>query len=472
MSKSASTGNLTTTKLIGLLLGAGLFLLPFFVQFEGLSEMGHRVLAIFLLAVALWITEAIPLHATAALIILLQILLVSDKSLFPVPEGFAAPTYTSFFNALSSPVLMLFLGGFFLADGAAKYRLDKNLARTLLKPFGSQPSNIILGLMLIVALFSMFMSNTATTAAFMAVVLPVIARLPPGDRGRIAFILCIPIAANVGGMGTPVGTPPNAIALGALAKAGISISFVQWMIMIMPFMLIVLFFSWQMLVRLFPTSAREVSIDIDGAYDRSPQAIIFYVTAAATILLWFTEPLHGISSNIVGFLPVVVMLSTKLITDKEFHNMQWSVLWLVAGGIALGTGVGKSGLDKWLVGLIDWQGMAPGFIAGALLLTALLFSTIISNSATANLIIPIGISLATSPEVAISPVASAVFIAVGASLAMSLPISTPPNAIAYATGQVQTKHLAQTGILIGALGALLFSFVAPTLWKLLGVMPQ
>jgi sodium-dependent dicarboxylate transporter 2/3/5 len=152
--------------------------------------------------------------------------------------------------------------------------------------------------------------------------------------------------------------------------------------------------------------------------------------------------------------------------------MQWSVLWLVAGGIALGTGVGKSGLDKWLVGLIDWQGMAPGFIAGALLLTALLFSTIISNSATANLIVPIGISLATSPEVAISPIASAVFIAVGASLAMSLPISTPPNAIAYATGQVQTKHLAQTGILIGALGALLFSFVAPTLWKLLGVMPQ
>ncbi len=470
--KSSKGKNASPIKTIGLWLAVIVFFIPFLTEFEGLSPIGHRMLAVFLMAVVLWITEAIPLHATAALIIFLNILLVSDKAMMPLPEGFKAPTYSCFFYALANPVLMLFLGGFFLADGASKYKLDRNLARTLLKPFGSRPSNIILGLMLIVAVFSMFMSNTATTAAFMAVVLPVIARLPAGDKGRIALVLYQPTAANVGGMGTPVGTPPNAIALGALAKAGIQISFLDWMIMIIPFMLIVLFFAWQLLVRLFPTSSDTITIDIDSTYDRSPQAYIYYVTAAVTILLWFTEPLHGIQSAIVGFLPVVVMLSTRLISDKEFHSMQWSVLWLVAGGIALGDGVGKTGLDAWLIGLVNWQGMAPGMIAGALCITALLFSTIISNSATANLLIPIGMSLTASPAIAMSPVASAIFIAIGASLAMSLPISTPPNAIAYSTGQVQTKHMATMGILIGAVGMIVFILAAPHVWEWLGLMPE
>ncbi|HMP97394.1 MAG TPA: SLC13 family permease [Kiritimatiellia bacterium] len=463
---------MTSIKWMGLLLSIFVFFIPFIFQFEELSVAGHRVLAIFLMAIVLWVTEAIPLHATASLIIFLNILLVSDKAMMALPEDFKAPTYSSFFYALANPVLMLFLGGFFLADGAAKYKLDKNLAKTLLKPFGTKPSNIILGLMLIVAVFSMFMSNTATTAAFMAVVLPVIARLSPSDRGRIALVLCIPIAANVGGMGTPVGTPPNAIALGALNKAGIHISFLEWMMMIVPFMLILLVFCWQMLVRLFPTKAETITIEIDSAYDRSPKAIIFYVTAAVTILLWFTEPLHGIQSAIVGFLPVVVMLSTKLITDKEFHSMQWSVLWLVAGGIALGDGVGKTGLDKWLIGLVDWEHMAPGMIAGALCVAALLFSTIISNSATANLLVPIGISLTASPDIAISPITSAIFIAIGSSLAMSLPISTPPNAIAYSTGQIQTKQMALTGVFIGLVGMLLFIYAAPLIWNIFGIMPD
>jgi len=472
MKPGKKSAGFTPNKAIGILLSVFVFFIPFVFQFEDLSPVGHRMLAIFLMAIVLWISEAIPLHATAALIIFLNILLVSDKAMFALPTDYKAPTYSSFFYALANPVLMLFLGGFFLADGAAKFKLDKNLAKTLLKPFGSKPSNIILGLMLIVAVFSMFMSNTATTAAFMAVVLPVIARLPAGDRGRIALVLCIPIAANVGGMGTPVGTPPNAIALGALNKAGIHISFLEWMAMIVPFMLIVLLFAWQLLVRLFPTKADTITIEIDSTYDRSPQAYIFYVTAAVTILLWFTEPLHGIQSAIVGFFPVVVMLATRLISDKEFHSMQWSVLWLVAGGIALGDGVGKTGLDSWLIGLVDWNHMAPGMIAGALCVTALLFSTIISNSATANLLVPIGISLTASPDIAISPITSAIFIAIGSSLAMSLPISTPPNAIAYSTGQVQTKQMAITGIFIGLIGMIIFIYLAPIIWNLFGLMPD
>lgn len=461
-----------SVKSVGLALAILVFFIPFVFDFPGLSVVGHRVLAVFFMAIVLWITEAIPLHATAALIIFLSILMVSDRAMLPLPEDFKAPSYTTFFNSLANPVLMLFLGGFFLADGAAKYKLDKNLVRVMIKPFGTRPSNILLGLMLITAIFSMFMSNTATTATMIAVVLPIIARLPHGDRTKIALILAIPVAANVGGMGTPVGTPPNAIALGALSKMGISVSFVEWMVMVVPFMLIILVFAWFLLNRLYISNTSKIEIDIASEFDKSPKAKLFYFTAGLTILLWFTEPLHGISSNIIGFLPVVVMLSTGLINEKEFHSMQWSVLWLVAGGIAMGDAVGRCGVDTWMIGLVNWQGMAPAMIAGGMFMAALLLGTLISHSATANLLVPIGISLATSPTVAISPVASAIFIAIGSSLAMALPISTPPNAIAYSTGAVQTKHMALTGIIIGLVGIVLFVFVGQYVWEVFGLMPE
>lgn len=472
MSAHKKAAGLSPVRLIGLLAAAALFAVPWLLECEGLSGPGHRVFAIFLMAVVLWVTEAIPLHATAALIILLNILLVSNVAMIPLPKDFAPPAYQSFFYALANPVLMLFLGGFFLADGAAKYGLDKNLARILLKPFGTKPNRIVLGLMLIAAIFSMFMSNTATTATLMAVVLPVAAGLPAGDKARIALVLCIPFAANIGGMGTPVGTPPNAIALGALNKAGLNISFIEWMFMVMPFMLMLLGATWWILTRLFKSTATSISIDIRSTFDRSLQARLFYVVAGATILLWFTEPLHGIQSSIVGFVPVVVMLATRLISDKEFHSMQWSVLWLVAGGIALGDGVAKTGLDKWLIALVDWEGMSPGLIAAAMGAAALLFSTIISNSATANLLVPIGISLASSPSVAISPLSIGIFIALGSSLAMALPISTPPNAIAYATGAVKTKDMALAGGLVALVGLPIFIWLAPWFWTITGLMNQ
>jgi sodium-dependent dicarboxylate transporter 2/3/5 len=470
MNARARNAPFAPARLLGLLVAILAFSIPWIIHFHDLSEAGHRVFAIFLMAVVLWVTEAIPLHATAALIILLNILLASNVALIPLPKEDTAPAYTMYFNSLANPVLMLFLGGFFLADGAAKYGLDKNLARVLLKPFGTRPDRIILGLMVIAAVFSMFMSNTATTATLMAVVLPVAARLPAGDKGKIALVLCIPFAANIGGMGTPVGTPPNAIALGALNKAGLHVSFIEWMMMVVPFMVVLLVFTWFVLTRLFPSKAASLSIDIQSTFDRSPQARLFYVVAGITILLWFTEPLHGVQSSIVGFLPVVVMLATRLISDKEFHSMQWSVLWLVAGGIALGDGVAKTGLDKWLIALADWENMAPGMIAGAMCITALLFSTIISNSATANLLVPIGVTLAASPDVAISPLATAIFVALGSSLAMALPISTPPNAIAYSTGAVQTKQMATAGAFVAIAGLPLFIWVAPWLWSLMGLV--
>lgn len=436
-----------------------------------LSLEGRRMLAIFGAAVVLWVTEAIPLYATAAIIILAEIVLISDEAIVSVSDGFEAPPFSSFYGALAHPVLMLFLGGFFLADAAAKFRLDRNLAGVLLKPFGRNPASLVGGLMVITALLSMFMSNTATTAAMMAVILPVAATLGPSDPLRTGLALSIPVAANIGGLGTPVGTPPNAIALGRLADEGIRIDFLTWMALAVPIVVVILGAAWLLIVRRFPAEADAVDVQIGGDFDRSRPAAILYVTFAATVLLWLSEPLHGVPATIVGFVPVVVLLATGVMDSDDLRRVNWHVLWLVGGGIALGSGVAASGLDVWLVELVNWSDLPRlGLIAG-LVLFALVMSTVISNSATANLLIPIGVSLAASSAIDLDPALAAVVIAVACSLAMALPVSTPPNAIAFATGAVETRDLARIGIVLGAIGAALVAFVAPPVWDALGLLP-
>ncbi|MGB5166825.1 MAG: DASS family sodium-coupled anion symporter [Acidimicrobiia bacterium] len=453
---------------IGIAVALFALLLPWVVDLPGLSEVGSRMFGIFLMAIVLWVTEAIPLHATATLIVLLEILLVSDQA-FGVEAIGDPPPFSTFFAAFAHPVIMLFLGGFFIAEGAAKFGFDRYLAKVMLRPFGTSTRFIMLGLMVITAGLSMFMSNTATTATLMAVIIPVIAGLPAGDRLKTGLALSIPIAANIGGMGTPVGTPPNAIAVGSLGDSGYSVSFLQWMIVSVPIVLLLLFGAWWLLGRFYRSSSDRIDINIEASFDRSMPAMVFYATFAVTVVLWLTEPIHGVSSSIVGFLPVVVLLSTRVFTTRDMQSIQWNVLWLVAGGIALGIGVGTSGLDDWLVGRINWTSIDPGMVVVVLALIAVALSTVISNSAATNLLMPIGLSLAISGGLGLSPVLVAFFIAIAASSAMALPVSTPPNAIAYSTGAVTTKNMAIVGLAVGAVSLVLFFLIAPPIWSLLGV---
>ncbi|MCB0989862.1 MAG: DASS family sodium-coupled anion symporter [Acidimicrobiales bacterium] len=435
-----------------------------------LTTESSRMLAIFGAAVILWVTEAIPLSATSIMVILAEVLLISDEAVLATTDGFEAPPYSSFFATLAHPVLMLFLGGFVLADAAGRFRLDRNLAGVLLRPFGSSPRSILGGLMVITAMLSMFMSNTATTAAMMAVVLPVTAGLERTDPLRVSMILAVPVAANVGGLGTPVGSPPNAIALGRLADEQISVDFVKWMAMAMPLMIAVLAFAWLLLTRLYRPSATSIDVRIGGAFDRSRRAVILYAVFALTVLGWVTEPLHGIPSAVVGFTPVVVLMATGVVGVDDLQHINWHVLWLVGGGIALGNGVATTGLDDWLVGLFDWGSLPTVALGAALGVIALVLSTLISNSATANLVVPIAVSLAMSPDVGLDPLVAGVVVALGCSLAMALPISTPPNAIAYATGAIRTKDLASIGVAVGAFGLVLAVFAAPPMWRLMGLV--
>ncbi len=460
-------------KQLGVALAVLAFAAPFFLELDGLSEPGHRVLSIFAASVILWVTEAIPLHATAVFVIGSEILLISDQAIVEVEgfDGFEPPAYASFYSALAHPVLMLFLGGFFLAIGASKFALDRNLARILLRPFGTSSTAILGGLMGITALLSMFMSNTATTAAMFSLVIPVIAALDDLDPLRKGVALAIPLAANVGGIGTPVGTPPNAIVLGYLADAGIIISFLDWMLLAIPLVLILLVVSWFVLIRLYRPASGRLHLSFDSRFDESRQARLFYAVFAATIGLWMLEPVHGVPSTIVGFFPVVVLLATGVFGIDDLKSVQWHVLWLVGGGIALGAGVAATGFDTWLVGLIDWGSLAPTLLIVAIAVFALGMSTVISNSATANLLIPIGVSLALSAGVDIEPALAGVVIAIACSLAMALPVSTPPNAVAYATGFIETKDLAVVGLAVGLVGVTLLVLVAPPVWQALDLLP-
>ena len=454
----------------GLVAAAVLFLVPFVFEFDGLSEPGHRMLSIFLVAVVLWVVEPIPLYATAVLIIILEILMISDKAVVGLPAAFEPRAFSGYYAALADPVLMLVMGGFFLAMGASKFNLDRAMGRILLRPFGTDPGRIMLGLMLITGTFSMFMSNVATTATMMAVVLPVVAALAPDDRLRIGMVLAIPFAANIGGIGTPVGTPPNAIAIGQLAGAGIDVSFGKWMVMALPMAAVLTFIAWWLIRRLFPSATTTIALEIEGEFERSRDAYIFYGVFIVTVLLWMTESFHGITSSIIGFIPVVVLLATSVFKERDIQNLQWPILWLIAGGIALGKGIVDSGLDDWVIGLVSWESFGATAIIAVFAVAALVLSTVMSNSASANLLVPLGISLTMSSAIDLDPLVVGFMIAVAASLAMALPISTPTNAVAYSSGLIKTGDMAKTGILIGVIGVVLYLVVAPALWSLLGVV--
>lgn len=454
----------SVTQRVGLVVAALAFALPLVLDVPGLEPPGERMLAIFLMAIVLFVTEAVPLVATAVLIIFLQVLMLTEQALVPLADPPA--TAREFWATLADPVIILFLGGFLIADGAAKYALDRNLAAIILTPFKGDARKALLALILMTAALSLFMSNTATTATMFAVLLPVLAGLPSA-AARTGFALAIPLAANVGGLGTPVGSPPNAIALGALAAHGETVSFVEWIVMTWPLVIVLLLMTWAYLNWRYIPARTALDLNLSSSFDTSPAAIVFYVTAAATVLLWLSEPLHGIPSTTVGFLPVVVLLATTAMTGDDLRALQWPVLWLVAGGIALGHGVGASGLDAWLIGLVDWSALPGAVLLLVLAGVAVGLGAVISNSAMANLLIPIALALAGT--LGLDPVTVALVVALACGLGMFLPVSTPPNAIAYATGTITTPQMAVAGVAIGVTGAALTALVLPHYWSWIGM---
>lgn len=412
------------------------------------------------MAALLWVLEPVPVFATSILIIALELVMISDKGLHlfrSPPAGHdigELMKYTDIFSAFSSPIIILFMGGFALAIAASKYELDNNLARVLLKPFGTQPRFIMLGLMLITAVFSMFMSNTATTVMMLALLGPIVASAPKGDLGIKALVLCIPIAANTGGIATPIGTPPNAIALQYLTGSN-SIDFFSWMMMGLPFVIIQLTLAWFLLQKLFPSSEKQMVLKLNGTFQKNWRAIVVYITFAATIVLWMTTSLHGMNTYVVSIIPLAVFTLTGIMGKEELKQINWDVLWLVAGGIAIGIGLDKTGLASALAHAIDYSSLSPISVVITLSLVCWIMANFMSNTATANLLMPIAAAIGTSMEslASIGGIQSlSVVVAFSASLGMILPVSTPPNSLAYSTGLIESKDMAKTGLIIGVVG--------------------
>jgi len=462
---------MTKKEIAGWIAGIIGFLLPFAASFSGLSMAGHLAMSIFLLAAFFWMLEPIPIYATSMLVILLEVLLLSGEgvvfgTLGQASPGYDSTPYTDFIGTLANPIIILFLGGFMLADASVKYNLDKNLTRFLLKPFGEKPVNIMLGLMLVTAVLSAFMSNTATTAMMMTVIIPIAARLEAGDPFKIGLALSIPFAANIGGMATPIGTPPNAVVIAALSEQGTDIAFGNWMLYALLLVFIMLFAAWFLLIKMYPSQSSGVNMKMEGTFLTSPKALLLYGVFGFTVLMWITENYHGIKSSIIALIPVAVLPLSKTMLKEDIRKLPWEVLWLVAGGIALGVAMDDTGLAAWMIESINWSAMSNLTMLTLFGIVCIVMSNFLSNTVTATLLIPLAVSLGTSGVMtsAFSLIVTALVIGISASLAMVLPISTPPNAIAISSGMVETKDMSKAGILIGILGTIMVIIAATWYW--------
>jgi sodium-dependent dicarboxylate transporter 2/3/5 len=321
---------------------------------------------------------------------------------------------------------------------------------------------VLLGFILITGLFSMFVSNTATAAMMLTFLAPVFKQLPPEGKGRIALALSIPVAANLGGMGTPIGTPPNTIALKYLNDSegmNMNLGFGQWMLFMMPLVAVLLFISWILLKRLYPFTQKTVELEIEGGMKKGRNSWIVIVTFCVTVLLWLTDTLTGINSYTVALIPFVVFAMTGVITKYDLEEINWSVLWMVAGGFALGYGLNASGLAENAVESIPFGEFSPMLIllmGGAI---CYLLSNFISNSATAALLMPILAIVCGAMGDKLAPIGGTptvlIGVAIAASSAMIPPISTPPNALAFATGYVKQNEMAKMGVIMGIISMVL-----------------
>jgi sodium-dependent dicarboxylate transporter 2/3/5 len=440
----------STTRLIKLLVSALVAAsIAFIPEYSGLDPAPMWALFILILAAGLWVSEAIPAFAVAILIIGLEILILGR------PGGVFATgpkDWQMFVAPWSSPIMWLFLGGFVLGQAAQTTGMDRMMARFVLKGFGTRPSVILLGAMGITFMFSMFMSNTATTAMMMSVMAPVIAALDKKDPFAKALLLGIPFSANVGGMATIIGSPPNAIAAGLLSETH-NINFMQWMMAGLPPAIVLFFVIWLYLK--FAHPSMNASLDLRGLEWETRtgsllpmwKRMLVFPVFIVTVLLWMTGPLHGMPTAVVSFLPITVFAVAGILNAVEVRRLQWDVLLLLAGGLSLGIAIQKTGLADWLLGLLPIGSLGIMALAFLLAYVTTILSNFMSNTAATNILAPLGMAVAVGFEPII-----VIPLALGASAAMGLPISTPPNAIAFASGNLKSTDFLKGGLLMGILG--------------------
>ncbi|MBN1885436.1 MAG: DASS family sodium-coupled anion symporter [Candidatus Krumholzibacteriota bacterium] len=415
------------------------------LSLPGLGEAGRRALGIFAVAAILWIAEPFPLYVTSFVVVILEVVFLGRPG---GPLGLAAGGYAIFMRPFFDPVVALFLGGFVLARGVTRYRLDERIARGILSRVGGRPQMVLLGMMVTTSALSMWISNTATCALMIAVALPVVHSLPENEPFRTAILLGIPFAADIGGIGTPIGTPPNAIAMGILRQTGAELGFLDWMARGIPVVILLLFVAWTLLRLLYRPRAASIRLPDAAVPPMDRRSWLVLGVFGIVVVLWLTGGLHGVPAAAVALLPFVVFFGFGFLDREDLGKLGWGVLLIIGGGMSLGVAMRESGLTAWIVSQLPLSELGTAAILFVLAGAAVAMTTFISNTATANLLLPVVVGIA-----AIEPVTSAVVVAMSASAAMILPISTPSNAIAYGTGLVSVRDMMRAGSIVAVVSA-------------------
>lgn len=466
MPESAQTRNARETlrPRIGLIAGPLLFiamlLLP---EPQGMSAEAWRVSAVAALMVVWWISEALPIPATALLpIILFPVLGVTD----------IAGATTPFAN----PLIYLFLGGFVIALGMERSGLHRRIALNIIRRVGTRPTAIVAGFMLAAAFLSMWVSNTATAMMMLPIALSIIALVENDGSGTerggnfaLLLLLALAYACNIGGLATLIGTPPNALlAAFLLDNHGVEIGFAQWMLVGLPLVLLALPLVYLLLTRLlFPLRVQQLpggealirrELEHSGKMSRAEKqvAVIFALTAA----LWITRPLleaglPGLSDTGIAIFGALLLFAIPVdwrrwrfvLHWRDTTRLPWEVLILFGGGLSLAAGIGDSGLAEWIGAMFRQLDGVSTIVLIVLVTTAVIFLTeVTSNTATAAAFLPILASVAVG--MGLDPIVLAAPAAVAASCAFMLPVATPPNAIVYGSGRISIPQMARAGLAV------------------------
>lgn len=408
------------------------------------------VIALLFLAISLWVTEAIPPFSVGILIIGCLVLIMGTD---------AAQSHTKYLQTWSDNIIWLFLGGFFLAEAMKKTKLDILLLQHVLPKFGQNPRNVLWGLMLVTAVMSMFMSNTATTAMMIATVSPIFMSLDKKANFSRALLLGIPAAASIGGMGTIIGSPPNAIAVGALENAGYSVSFLEWMVIGAPIAFILLFAFWRVLLIRYRISEQTElkfdflsSIKAEESSEEKTQKSIVIVILALTLFCWLFAKWLGIPVAAASGIPIVGLTMLGVLDSDDIRQLPWDTLMLVAGGLALGLAIEEQGIAAHFVAKISHVQLSFTALLVLFGFITVLLSNFMSNTAATTILIPVALSLLAVVGADVNPVILPMVIGLSASCALFLPVSTPPNAIAFSTGLIQQSEFRLGGIVVGLLG--------------------
>lgn len=434
----------------------------------GLNEEAIKVLSIAMWMIAWWISDAIPMGIVAFFPLLF----------FPILKIIPLKEIASFY---AHPIIYLFMGGFMMAIALEKTLLSKRIALNILKLTGSSVKGVVKGFIIATALLSMWISNTATTVMMIPIAESVYQFIRENSRAEekhyhafaTSLFLCIAYAANIGGIATPIGTPPNVVLLGLLDSFSLKIEFIQWVIIASPVALCVLYLMYQLINKfLFPyqieihnelTEHIQEKLTELGPLNREQKLTlsIFAVTCLAWI---FKSPLNyllgaqylddSLTAMIGGCLMFAIPVSLsekKYILDKyDIRKIPWEIVILFGGGLSLAHGMSQTGIVHLITDALNSFGFESLFIITALLTTTSLFLTeVMSNVALCNIALPV--ILAYGQTLAINPLLFGIPVTIASSFAFSMPISTPPNAIVFSSGKILMKDMFRAGIILNIL---------------------